>query len=442
MLPTRAPATTLSLRLLAAAVLLAPMLPQGSARAAVPANAPSSKDSLSSPPPIFQDLSFDDAVELARNSKRLLLVDATASWCGPCKNMDRTTWVDPSLVSVIEENAIAIQFDVDEHVDLAVTLRTHALPTIIAMRDGRELDRLVGYKSASQMIAWLDKLSVGVTNLDVLRDRALKTDRRGRFDVKARMEYAGALRYAGRLDEASGEYRWLWEHMLEHDPSQSSVRRSFLAREIRDLIEEHNATRDAFAALRDAAGDRLRRAPDWEILKDWITLNEIIDDPDATIAWVDRVLDDDAGVNTLRQVEFMIKDTLIERGRYDAVGRMIEDPRKAFDDDVRIYVNSGRSLVARVLDADTRASIETSARLRLADRLGVLLAALLASESADASWDLLLEALLVDDSPELRLAIARHAHAAGVLGDRHLALLDPAIESHAEFINELDAKGE
>jgi thiol:disulfide interchange protein len=84
-----------------------------------------------SKPPLFSDLDYASAREAARGQGKLLLVDATAAWCGPCQMMDRTTWIDPPVVEWIRQHAIAIQIDVDAEAATAKQLEIRAMPTVI-----------------------------------------------------------------------------------------------------------------------------------------------------------------------------------------------------------------------------------------------------------------------------------------------------------------------
>lgn len=108
-------------------------------------------------PQVFSELSLAEAKAKAVEQDKILLVDATADWCQPCQVMERTTWVDPEVISWIELNAIAIQVDVDMRRAEAKELNIQAMPTIIVFKDGRELDRVVGYKNASELLAWLNR---------------------------------------------------------------------------------------------------------------------------------------------------------------------------------------------------------------------------------------------------------------------------------------------
>lgn len=109
---------------------------------------------------VFRNLSFDDAVSQAKQESKIVLVDYTASWCGPCKKMERDTWPNADVEAWVKEHAVAIQVDVDEDRALAGRHGINAMPTMIAFRDGEEVARHVGYLDASGLLEWL-KENVG-----------------------------------------------------------------------------------------------------------------------------------------------------------------------------------------------------------------------------------------------------------------------------------------
>ena len=44
------------------------------------------------PHDLFRDLSLDEAIELSQQENKLVMLDAMTSWCGPCRQMELTTW--------------------------------------------------------------------------------------------------------------------------------------------------------------------------------------------------------------------------------------------------------------------------------------------------------------------------------------------------------------
>lgn len=93
--------------------------------------------------------------ERARQKGGLLLVDVTAEWCRPCQEMEETTWPDPVLSGWLEEHAVFVQVDADD-AGAARELKVRSIPTMILFRDGEEVERKTGYRTAEQMLAWLE----------------------------------------------------------------------------------------------------------------------------------------------------------------------------------------------------------------------------------------------------------------------------------------------
>jgi thioredoxin len=68
-----------------------------------------------------------------------LIVDFTATWCGPCK---RIAPLFEELSST--RNAIFLKVDIDEHGDYAMAQGVASVPTFIALQGDHELGRVTG----------------------------------------------------------------------------------------------------------------------------------------------------------------------------------------------------------------------------------------------------------------------------------------------------------
>jgi thiol-disulfide isomerase/thioredoxin len=222
-------------------------------------------------PPIFTSLDLGAALARSCAEHKLLLVDATAPWCGPCRMMDRTTWLDAAVVAWIDSHAIAFQLDVDAHGTAAKTLGVTAMPTVIAFRDGDEIDRVVGFQKPENLLTWLGGLARGVTSLDTKRGEiAVAPD-----DPGLRLDYARMLVGAGRLDDATAEYLWMWTHARSQAP--------MFAPALHGLVDTHPPARAAIARLRDDLAPVA--APTLEDLRDWLFLNEILGEARRSLQW-------------------------------------------------------------------------------------------------------------------------------------------------------------
>lgn len=105
---------------------------------------------------VFSALPFEKALAQADAERKLLLVDATATWCPPCRQMEETTWRDARVAAWVAQHAIAVQVDVDRDQAVAQILGVEQLPTLVVFQHGRERDRRIGYHDADALLAWLE----------------------------------------------------------------------------------------------------------------------------------------------------------------------------------------------------------------------------------------------------------------------------------------------
>lgn len=273
-------------------------------------------------PEVFQKLTFEKAKERAIEEKKLLLVDATAEWCGPCKIMDKTTWVDQKVVEWLNTNTLAIQIDVDELPELSEQLRIRAMPTVIVFRDGAEFDRAVGLQEPEPLLEWLDGVKAGRSALqslqaDVQADPA---------NVEKRFELAKQLLDTGAYEPATEHYVWLWDNKQRHSRAMGGTIGFFIARGSQQLVEEHEPSKQAFVRVRDAVEARLNEHKGRDFDRaDWVELNEIVGDDDRTLAWFDRVKNNPTKRQEIEQATYKLEQLLEEKERWADRGKLIGD---------------------------------------------------------------------------------------------------------------------
>jgi len=98
------------------------------------------------------DSSFDAEVLQA---DRLVLVDFSATWCGPCKRLEP---IVHEIADSYDGRLKVVKVDVDAARAVAAKFGVMSVPTVVLVKDGAVKDQMIGLVSKQQLADRINKV--------------------------------------------------------------------------------------------------------------------------------------------------------------------------------------------------------------------------------------------------------------------------------------------
>lgn len=96
----------------------------------------------------------DSTLEQVLDTDKLVVLDFWAEWCGPCK------MVAPIIEELGEEykdRVVVGKVDVDENSDATAQFGIRNIPTVVFIKNGDVVDKLVGAAAKSMFVEKVEK---------------------------------------------------------------------------------------------------------------------------------------------------------------------------------------------------------------------------------------------------------------------------------------------
>ncbi|MFC6268876.1 thioredoxin family protein [Frigoriflavimonas asaccharolytica] len=141
----------------------------------------------------FENSSFTELLAKAKKEKKLIFVDAMASWCGPCKMMDRDIFPLKSVGDFYNANFINAKLDMEkgEGLEFARKYAVRSYPSYFFIDgDGQVITKNMGYQSESNFLQIGQEAQANIGIGETLKAKFEKGEKNLEFLAKMIQTYA------------------------------------------------------------------------------------------------------------------------------------------------------------------------------------------------------------------------------------------------------------
>lgn len=96
---------------------------------------------------------FEEFKNIIKLSKKIpIVIDFYADWCMPCKILSP---IIDRLENELNGKVKFFKINVEKFPEIAMEFRIMSVPTLVLIKDGIEVDRIIGFIPENKLLNWL-----------------------------------------------------------------------------------------------------------------------------------------------------------------------------------------------------------------------------------------------------------------------------------------------
>jgi thioredoxin-related protein len=165
---------------------------------------------------------MQEARKKASDQMLMVFVDVYATWCGPCKLMDKEVYTDPSVTEYMNTNFVSVRMDgeTDYGRKYAAEQKLEGYPSMfIFSSDGEPVSKVVGFTPADELVT---SLKGTVEKYRTVKEYKTKYER-GTLETGDFATYISVVREMGNQEEAEELASEYMERIIDPNLSDNDI---------------------------------------------------------------------------------------------------------------------------------------------------------------------------------------------------------------------------
>ena len=120
------------------------------------------KEDVKSKGILFNSITLEEAKILSKETGKLIFIDCYTDWCGPCKRMAATSFMDEEVGDLFNQKFINIKIEMEKNpigTDLAKRYRVRGYPTLLFIdSEGVLVRQLIGMQTSIALMTMANSI--------------------------------------------------------------------------------------------------------------------------------------------------------------------------------------------------------------------------------------------------------------------------------------------